>query len=61
MGTPVHALWNWAFEAEEVSAGVYKILGKSDHGLTVEFTGFDPDELIERAKAAAREMEGQLA
>ena len=47
---------DWTFDADEVSAGVYKAYGRDLAGRSVELTGFDPDELIERCRQAALEM-----
>jgi len=46
----------WRFSVDEVSAGVYKAIGKDKLGRSVEFTGTDPDFLLERCKKAAKEM-----
>ena len=46
----------WYFSVDEVSAGVYKAIGKDKLGRSVEFIGTDPDSLLERCKKAAKEM-----
>lgn len=48
----------WLFDAIEVSAGVYTAVGRDGAGRKVEFTGLDPDALIERCKQAAIQMTG---
>jgi hypothetical protein len=46
----------WSFDADEVSAGVYRALGRDRAGRNVEATGLDPDALIEKCKQAALKM-----
>ena len=53
-------LRGWSFSVDEVSAGVYKAVGWDVEGRRVEFVGFDPDALMERCKAAAREIIQQV-
>jgi len=43
----------WTFDAEEVSAGVYRAFGRDLLGRNVEATGLDPDALIEECRRAA--------
>lgn len=43
----------WEFELDEVSAGVYKVVGTDKAGHTVSSTGTDLEELIERCKKDA--------
>jgi hypothetical protein len=46
----------WSFDADEVSAGVYRAFGRDSFGRNVETTGIDPDALIEKCRQAALEM-----
>lgn len=46
----------WSFDADEVSAGVYRAFGRDRAGRNVEATGLDPDALIEKCKQAAIQM-----
>jgi len=46
----------WSFDADEVSAGVYRAFGRDRLGRNVEATGIDPDALIEKCRRAALEM-----
>lgn len=46
----------WSFNADEISAGVFKVAGRDFAGRTVEATGLDPDVLMERCKEAALQM-----
>jgi hypothetical protein len=47
---------DWSFEADEVSAGVYRAFGRDRAGRNVQATGIDPDALIEKCKQAALQM-----
>jgi hypothetical protein len=47
---------DWSFEADEVSAGVYRALGRDRAGRSVEVIGLDPDELIEKCKQKALQL-----
>jgi len=49
-------LKNWTFDAEEVSANVYRAFGRDLQGRSVEATGLDPDALIEKCREAAIKM-----
>lgn len=42
----------WEFEIEEVSAGVYRVIGHDRHGHRISFTGVDPDALVEQCRSA---------
>lgn len=47
----------WLFDAEEVSAGVYRAFGKDEHGRSVEFLGpTDPLALIQQCRESALEI-----
>lgn len=43
----------WSFDADEVSAGVYRAFGHDRAGRNVEANGLDPEELIEKCRQAA--------
>ena len=47
---------DWSFDADEVSAGVYRVLGRDRAGRSVEASGLDPEALIEKCRAAALEI-----
>lgn len=47
---------DWSFEAEEISASVYRAFGRDRTGRTVEAIGLDPDTLIEQCKQEALRM-----
>ena len=47
-----------AFDADEVSAGVYKVTAIHNKGYRYENTGLDPDKLLDEAKDWARKVEG---
>jgi len=47
---------DWLFEVEEVSIGVYRISGRDRAGRSVEATGIDPDNLLERCKSDALQV-----
>jgi len=40
----------WTFDADEVSAGVYRVRGADEMGRSVEAIGTDPDALLEQCK-----------
>jgi len=46
----------WSFDAEEVSAGVYRAFGRDRSGRNVEACGLDPDDLIEECRRAALQI-----
>jgi len=46
----------WQFDVEEVSANVYRVRGYDAAGRTVEATGIDPDQLLERCKKDAFDL-----
>ena len=46
----------WTFDVDEVSANVYKVVGRDAVGRTFEKSGFDPDQLLEEAKEYARQV-----
>lgn len=47
---------NWSFDADEVSAGVYRAFGCDRTGRKVEASGLDPEALIEKCRQAALEI-----
>jgi hypothetical protein len=51
----------WSFDADEVSAGVYRAVGRDRLGRNVEATGIDPDVLIEDCRRAARELMAKIS
>ncbi len=52
------SLPGWVFRIDEVSAGVYKAVGRSPRGRTVHRTGTDPDALIAQCKEDALKLPG---
>jgi hypothetical protein len=46
----------WSFDADEVSAGVYRAFGRDRAGRNVEASGLDPEALIEKCRQAALEI-----
>ncbi len=47
---------DWSFDADEVSAGVYRAFGRDQAGRNVEASGLDPEALIEKCRQAALEI-----
>jgi hypothetical protein len=47
---------DWAFDADEVSMGVYRIRGTHRLGWTIELTAESEEALISTARKAANEM-----
>jgi hypothetical protein len=47
---------DWSFDADEVSAGVYRAFGRDRTGRNVEASGLDPEALIEKCRQAALEI-----
>jgi hypothetical protein len=60
METRIADLPNWTFRVDEVSAGAYRLRAQHRLGPSVEISGADPSELIERAKKEAAAMEQGL-
>jgi hypothetical protein len=56
MSVEFRELPGWSFDADEISAGVFKAFGRDRAGRTVEVTGLDPEMLIEQCKHAALQM-----
>jgi hypothetical protein len=44
---------DWEFDVQEVSAGVYEVIGKSKFGPNTSAKGFDVDELVDQCKKYA--------
>ncbi|MDF9826407.1 hypothetical protein M2447_000488 [Ereboglobus sp. PH5-10] len=40
----------WTFDVDEVSANVFKVVGRDGFGRSFEKTGLNPDGLLEEAK-----------
>jgi hypothetical protein len=49
-------LSGWSFDADEVSAGVFRVVGSDRFGRKIEKTGTDPDALIEACRQDAIRM-----
>ena len=47
---------DWFFDADEVSAGVYRAFGRDRTGRSVEASGIDPEAVIEKCRQAALEI-----
>jgi hypothetical protein len=50
----------WDVQIDEVSIGVYRMRAVDDVGRTVEATGFDEDEPLERVRQAAHDWSPEL-
>jgi hypothetical protein len=50
------SLPGWVFTVDEVSAGVFEVVGCDPSGRTVSRKGTDPEELIARCKEDARAL-----
>ena len=46
----------WTFFAEEVSASVFRVVGRDQQGRSVESRGLDPDVLVEECRIAAKQL-----
>ena len=57
-GTSEMALAGWAFEVEEVSAGVYRVDGQDEAGRSVSRTGTDQWAVLDACERDARSMTG---
>jgi hypothetical protein len=53
-------LSEWSFEVDEVSAGVYRVHGTDKAGRSVQFTGTDPDAVLEECKKRAARIIQEL-
>jgi hypothetical protein len=47
---------DWSFDADELSAGVYRVFGHDSAGRNVEATGLEPEALIQKCRQAAIQM-----
>ena len=47
---------SWIFELDEVSTGVYEVMGKDEYGHCVSAKGTDLDELIQMCRADANNL-----
>jgi hypothetical protein len=56
MAVEFEELPGWRFDADEVSAGVYKANGVDRQGRNVEAMGTDPDALIEKCRQSALQI-----
>jgi hypothetical protein len=52
----VTELPTWQFEIDEVSAGVYEVVGKDDLGHRVFAQGTDPDSLLAQCRSDAARL-----
>ena len=46
----------WEFELDEISAGVYEVIGRDKAGHRVSAKGVDLDSLVEQCRKDAREI-----
>jgi hypothetical protein len=46
----------WTFDIDEVSAGVYRVIGTHLNGYRVQVEGTDPDKLLEECRNSARNL-----
>ena len=56
MATTFADLPGWRFTIDEISAGVYQVLGVDETRRSVQLQGQDPDELLRRCHAQAIAM-----
>jgi len=49
----------WKFELDEVSAGVYEVVGRDRAGHVVQSKGIDPDELLEKCRKEAVDLQAK--
>ena len=50
-------LKNWSFDINEVSAGVFEIIGLNKLGGSISLKGIDPEDLLARCKKEAATMD----
>lgn len=50
------SLDDWSFQVEEVSGGVYQVMGTAKDGRRIEMTGLDPVDLLKQCQAQALKM-----
>lgn len=53
MKKTLEQLPGWEFDIEEVSAGVYRAIGRNGRGGQLSFTGEDPEVLLRQCISAA--------
>jgi|HubBroStandDraft_3_1064219.scaffolds.fasta_scaffold292183_1 hypothetical protein len=54
-------LSNWTFWIDERSSGCYNVKGQDEvFGCNLDLTGDDPEDLLDRARRSAHEMERQI-
>jgi hypothetical protein len=46
----------WTFDIDEVSAGVYRVIGTHLNGYRVQVEGINPEKLLEECKNSARNL-----
>jgi len=51
---------NWVFEMDEVSSGVYEVIGRDMTGHTTSAKGFNIEELIQNCRSEARRISDEL-
>ena len=49
----------WSFDAEEVSAGIYRAFGRDQSSRNVDASGSVPETLIEKGRQTALQIMGQ--
>jgi len=50
---------NWSFDMDEVSAGIYEIIGRDSVGHCISAKGVDLNALIEECRCEAIKLAGQ--
>jgi hypothetical protein len=58
MMTKIPGLHGWHFEVDEVSAGVYRVVGTDPRGYTVSQTGQEVDDLLLKCREHAERLVG---
>ena len=53
------SLPDWTFDVDEVSAGVYEVIGKNQLGQVVSAKGTDPYKLLDECKESAAKVAPQ--
>lgn len=56
MTTAIPGSDGWCFEVDEVSAGVYRVVGTNERGHSVSETGTDVDDLLSKCQEAAARL-----
>ena len=60
MKRTIAELPKWEFDVEEVSAGVYEVVGKSSDGPCVSAKGTDPELVLDELRTAALQIEREM-